>query len=82
MDKPKTDVAAAMIKRALGYLQIDYILMDSWFTSEGMIKCVRGYSKRPVHLIGMMKMGKAKYLYKGKLFIPMMMVLRQFETVK
>lgn len=68
VDSSKTDVGIAMIKRALRLLKVDYVLMDSWFTSERMIECVRSYSKQNVHLIGMMKMGKAKYLYKGKYY--------------
>ena len=68
VDMSKTDVGIAMIKRALSFLKVDYVLMDSWFTSERMIECVRSYSKQNVHLIGMMKMGKAKYLYKGKFY--------------
>lgn len=68
VDMSKTDVGIAMIKRALRLLKVDYVLMDSWFTSERMIECVRSYSKQNVHLIGMMKMGKANYLYKGKLY--------------
>jgi len=68
VDMSKTDVGIAMIKRALRFLRVDYVLMDSWFTSERMIECVRSYSKQNVHLIGMMKMGKAKYLYKGKFY--------------
>jgi len=67
-DMSKTDVGIAMIKRALEFLQVDYMLMDSWFTSERMIECIRSYTKQNVHLIGMMKMGKAKYLYKGKMY--------------
>ena len=68
VDRSKTDVGIAMIKRALKFLKVDYVLMDSWFTCERMIECVRSYTKQNVHLIGMMKMGKAKYLYKGKLY--------------
>ncbi|MEO8772594.1 MAG: transposase [Ferruginibacter sp.] len=68
VDMSKIDVGIAMIKRALRCLKVDYVLMDSWFTSERMIQCVRSYSKQNVHLIGMMKMGKAKYLYKGKFY--------------
>ena len=68
VDRSKTDVGIAMIKRALKFLKVDYVLMDSWFTSERMIECVRSYTKQNVHLIGMMKMGKAKYLYKGKFY--------------
>ncbi len=68
VDRSKTDVGIAMIKRALRFLKVDYVLMDSWFTSERMIECVRSYTKQNVHLIGMMKMGKAKYLYKGEFY--------------
>lgn len=68
VDRSKIDVGIAMIKRALRRLPVDYVLMDSWFTSQRMIECVRGYSKGNVHLIGMMKMGKANYLYRGKYY--------------
>jgi len=67
-DKTKSEVGMEMIKRALGYLPVDYVLMDSWFTSGAMIQCVRGYTKQNVHLIGMMKMGNAQYSYEGKLY--------------
>jgi len=68
VDKSKIDVGIAMIKRALKFLKVDYVLMDSWFTSQKMIECVRSYPKQNVHLIGMMKMGTAKYVYKEKLY--------------
>jgi len=68
VDMPKTDMAVIMIKKALRCLKVDYVLMDSWFTSERMIECVRSYTKQNVHLIGMMKMNKANYDYKGKLY--------------
>lgn len=67
-DKSKTDVGIRMIKKALHYLKVDYVLMDSWFTSQRMIECVRSCTKQNVHLIGMMKMGNAKYEYKGVLY--------------
>ncbi|MEJ7681473.1 MAG: hypothetical protein WKG06_27205 [Segetibacter sp.] len=68
VDMSKTNVAIVMIKRALGFLKVDYVLMDSWFTSERMIECVRSYSNQNVHLIGMMKIGKARYLYKAEFY--------------
>lgn len=68
VDMPKTEVAISMIKRGLRYLKVDYVLMDSWFTSERMIAVIRTYSKQNVHLIGMMKMSKAKYAYRGKYY--------------
>jgi hypothetical protein len=45
-------------------LQIDYVLVDSWFTCGALIKSV---IERGVHLIGMYKIAKTKFLYKGKL---------------
>ncbi len=68
VDMSKTDVAVIMIKKAIRCLKVDYVLMDSWFTSERMIECVRSYTKQNVHLIGMMKINKAKYQYKGRFY--------------
>ena len=68
VDMSKADVAVIMIKKAIRCLKVDYVLMDSWFTSERMIECVRSYTKQNVHLIGMMKMGKAKYEHNGKFY--------------
>jgi len=44
-------------------LQIDYVLVDSWFTCEALIKAVVEHG---VHLIGMYKFVTTKFLYKGK----------------
>lgn len=68
VDQSKIDIGIQMINRALKYLKVDYVLMDSWFTSERMIECVVGHIKQNINLIGMMKMGKAKYEYKGKYY--------------
>ncbi len=68
VDISKIDAGIAMIKRALKVFKVDYVLMDSWFTSERMIECVRSDTKKNVHLIGMMKIAKANYLYKGKFY--------------
>jgi len=45
-------------------LRIDYVLVDSWFTCEALIKAVVGQG---IHLIGMYKIAKTKFLYRGKL---------------
>jgi hypothetical protein len=34
VDSSKIDVGIVMIKRGLKFLKVDYVLMDSWFTSE------------------------------------------------
>lgn len=59
----KTDNAISLIKRALKTkLEVDYILMDSWFVNDKMIKFVKNI-KEEVHLIGMLKNGNSKYVF-------------------
>jgi hypothetical protein len=45
-------------------LNIDYVLVDSWFTCEALIKSVVGEG---IHLIGMYKIATTKFLYKGNM---------------
>ena len=44
-------------------LQIDYVLVDSWFTCDALIKAV---TQHGTHLIGMYKIAATKFLYRGK----------------
>jgi hypothetical protein len=44
-------------------LRIDYVLVDSWFTCEALIKAVVCEGR---HLIGMYKIAKTKFLYREK----------------
>ena len=62
-DKNKIDMAIKMIKRASRYLSADYVLADSWFVCEKLIQTVRRLNHGAVHMLGMMKMAKAKYQY-------------------
>ena len=66
-DESKIDCAIKMFKRAisLGFI-VDYVLVDSWFTCEALIAAVLGVKKCTVHLIGMYKIVKTKFLYQGK----------------
>jgi predicted nucleic acid-binding Zn finger protein len=66
-DESKIDSAIKMFKRAisLGFV-VDYLLVDSWFTCEAMIDAVLGVKKCAVHLIGMYKIVKTKFLYQDK----------------
>ena len=51
--KNKTDVAVQMIKNALKQgIQADYVLMDSWFTHEPMIRAILDEG---LDVIGMVK---------------------------
>ena len=60
----KIDNAIRMIKRAHRYkIAFSYVLMDSWFLCDKIIKQV---CKLGVDVIGMSKIGKAKYTYKTK----------------
>lgn len=63
---PKVDCAIKMFKRSinLGFFG-DYVLMDSWFTCDAFINAVLSVKKQTVHLIGMYKIAKTKFLYNG-----------------
>jgi hypothetical protein len=45
-------------------IKIDYVLVDSWFTCEALIKAV---ISKGIHLIGMYKIARTKFLYMGKM---------------
>lgn len=58
----KSDVATKLIQNTLNQgVKADYVLMDTWFTHEPLIKsCL----KQGVDVIGMVKQLKQKYTYK------------------
>lgn len=67
MDKKKTEVAVSMIKRAVkNGLMPSYVLMDSWFTNDYMIRSIRSIKNGALHLLGMCKMDNRKYCVNGK----------------
>lgn len=60
----KTDAAILLIKNALkAGINADYVLMDTWFTTEPMIADIL---KTGMDAIGMVKQLKQRYTYKGK----------------
>lgn len=65
-DVSKIDIAIKMFKRAIsqGFV-VDYVLVDSWFTCGAFIDAVLSVKKQAVHLIGMYKIVKTKFLYSG-----------------
>jgi len=64
-DISKIASAIAMVKRALKKkLELDYILMDSWFTCWAMVELVM--KRKGLHLIGMYKGAKTKFDINGK----------------
>jgi hypothetical protein len=62
LDSEKTVTGLSMIKRAVrrGFLA-SYVLMDSWFVSENMLKNIRKIKKGMLHVTGMCKMDKRKF---------------------
>lgn len=61
----KPDVVLKLIKNALNVgITADYVLMDTWFTNEPMIKDLRVIG---LHVIGMTKNGNQRYRCNGQL---------------
>ena len=67
LDKKKGEVAVSMLKRAVrnGFLAT-YVLMDSWFVNDYMIKSIRSIKKGAIHILGMCKLDRRKYLVNKK----------------
>jgi len=65
----KIKASLDMIKRAVknGFIA-DYVLCDAWFTSEELIKTIRGIKNGAMHIIAGIKNGNQKYGYQGDLF--------------
>jgi hypothetical protein len=61
--------AVNMLKRAIKHgFTADYVLCDSWFTSESLMKAVRSVAKGTMHLIAGISNGNRQYGYDGGLF--------------
>ena len=70
----KTDAAILLIERALNAgIQADYVLMDTWFTTEPMIKSILS---RGLDVIGMVKQLNQRYIYHDKAY-----TLPQLQTL-
>lgn len=78
----KNKNAIKMIKRAVknGFLA-DYVLTDSWFISELFIVSIRKIKNKAMHVLGMCKMDKRKYVHCGHEFTAKQL-LSQFKKRK
>jgi len=66
LDTDKISAAIKMLKRAGKHgIVADYLLVDSWFVCDDLIKFV-AKSKKIGHLVGQCKNDARKYLYKGR----------------
>ena len=62
----KPEAAILLIRKALAAgIQADYVLMDTWFTTEPMLAKILGAG---LDVIGMVKQLKQRYRYRGKLY--------------
>jgi hypothetical protein len=77
----KTDAAVLMIQRALkSGIQADYVLMDTWFTTEPMIKSILAEG---LDVIGMVKQLNQRYNYKGKAYtLPQLQKFVSFDGAR
>ena len=70
----KTDAAIMLIERALSAgIQADYVLMDTWFTTEPMIRSILSMG---LNVIGMVKQLNQRYIYHDKAY-----TLPQLQTL-
>ena len=67
LNKKKGEVAILMLRRAVknGFLA-SYVLMDSWFVNDYMIKNVRAIRNEAMHLLGMCRLDTRKYMVDKK----------------
>lgn len=77
----KTDAAVLLIRNALNAgIRADYVLMDTWFTTEPMIKEILNLG---VDVIGMVKQLKQCYTYNGKQYkLPALKKFVRFEGAR
>jgi len=67
LNEQKTKTAVSMVKRAVknGFMA-SYVLMDSWFTNDYIIKSIRSIKNGAMHVLGMCKIDKRQYDVNGK----------------
>jgi hypothetical protein len=77
----KTDAAIVLIKRALDAgICADYVLMDTWFTTEPMIKSILAEG---LNVIGMVKQLNQRYYYKGRMYtLPELQKFVRFDSIR
>ena len=67
LDENKLSVAIKMLKRCVKHCIFgSYVLMDSWFVTEFMLKEIRKIRKGMLHVVGMCKMDNRQFKINGK----------------
>lgn len=77
----KPEAAALLVKRALNAgIEADYVLMDTWFTTEPMLAKLLQIG---IDTIGMVKQLKQRYIYNGQSYtLPQLRKFVRFEGGK
>jgi len=67
LDKEKCLVAVEMLIRAVKFgFMASYVLIDSWFVNDSMLKSVRAIKQGILHVVGICKMDNRKFTVEGK----------------
>ena len=67
LDEDKLSVSIKMLKRCVKRAILgSYVLMDSWFVNDFMLKEIRKICKGMLHVVGMCKMDNRKFEVEGK----------------
>jgi len=67
LDEDKLSVALKMLKRCVKEAILgSYVLMDSWFVNDMMLKEIRNIGKGVLHVVGMCKIDMRKFTVEGK----------------
>lgn len=68
-DQTKIETGVKMFNSAVKRgLQFNYLLMDSWYTCNEFIELVRSVKSQTIHLIGIYKIAKIKFIYNDKTY--------------
>lgn len=80
-DMNKLDVALEMIARAWKLrIRPAYVLADSWYLSEKLLRGVQEIGNGALHFLGMAKMGSTKYRVEGRLLDAASLIARYERT--
>ena len=67
LDIEKTTIALQMLRRSCKHgILAAYVLMDSWFTNDVLIKGIRAIRKGMMHVVGLCKMDARKFVVDGR----------------
>ena len=77
LDESKIVNTISMLKRAVrnGFMA-DYVLMDSWFVNDFIIKGIRRIKNGAMHVLGLCKIDKRKYCSMGKMLNAKQLIIK------